>query len=87
MRALSPSMRHTAQLLLTNKQGGPLAQMCITQKLPVMWKILGAVVVHTAAVLFSNSGRRSLLPFINMLTNPAALDVSACMIQAAQGSP
>lgn len=69
-------MLHTARLLLTNKQGGTLAQMCITPDLPAMCKTLGSIVVHTVAVLDSNSRHHSLLPFVNMMTNPAQLAVS-----------
>ena len=69
-------MRETAHFLLSNEQGGPLAQLCVTPELPAKCKTLGAVIVHTVAVLESSSRRHILLPFINMMTNPAALAVS-----------
>lgn len=72
-------MRHMARLLLANEQGGPLAQLRVTPKLPAMCKTLGAIVIHTVAVLDSCSNRPSLLPFINMMTYPAALAVSTKM--------
>lgn len=68
-------MRQTARLLLTNEQGGPLAQLHVTPELPAMCKTLGAVVVHTVAVLESKSRQHTLLPFVNMMANPAALAV------------
>jgi hypothetical protein len=69
-------MRRTAQLLLANEQGGPLAQLRVTPELLDIYKTLRAVVVHTVAVLESSSGRQILLPFINMMASPVALAVS-----------
>ena len=69
-------MVQTAQLLLTNQQGGPLVQMTVSPALTSEFKTLGSIVVHTVAVLSSNSTYPILLPFVNMLTNPAALTVS-----------
>jgi hypothetical protein len=76
MGAFSPPMRRTAQLLLANEQGGRFSQLRVTPELPAIYKTLGAVVVHTVAVLESSSGRQILLPFINMMAGPAALAVS-----------
>lgn len=76
VKAFTPSMRQTARLLLTNQQGGPLAQMTITPTLPSECKTLGSIVLHSVAVFSSNSRYQILLPFVNMLTNPAALTVS-----------
>jgi hypothetical protein len=69
-------MRYTARLLLTNEQGGPLAQLRVTPELPAIYKTLGAVVIHTVAVLESSSRKPILLPFVNMMSDPAALVVS-----------
>lgn len=80
MKAFSSPMKQMARLLLTNKQGGPLAQMTMTQTLPAEFKTLGSVVVHTVAVLSSNSAYPILLPFVNMMTNPAVLSVSSLWI-------
>lgn len=76
MESFSPPMIQAARLLLTNAQGGPLAQMRITPELPAEFKSLGAVVIHTVAVINSYSKEHILLPFVNMLNNPAALSVS-----------
>jgi hypothetical protein len=76
MATFSLPMRQTARLLLANKQGGPLAQLCVTPELPALEKTLGAVVIHTVAVLESSSRQPILLPFVNMMSNPAALAVS-----------
>lgn len=75
MKALTPTMRQTARLLLTNKQGGPLAQFSISPQLPATYKTLGAIVVHTAAIIDSHLRLPILLPFVNMMGNPAALKV------------
>ena len=75
LKSFSPPMRIAARLLLVNKQGGPLAQMCITPELPAQYKTLGALVVHTVAVVNTHAGLPILLPFVNMLTNPGALAV------------
>lgn len=76
MKSFSPLMRQAARLLLTNQQGGPLGQMTVSPELPAECKTLGAVVVHTIAVINCNSRQDILLPFVNMLTNPAALMVN-----------
>lgn len=68
-------MLHAARCLLTNQQGGDLAQMKVSETLSSECKTLGAVVVHAIAVLLSNSEMQILLPFINMLENPASLTV------------
>ena len=76
LKAFSPPMLQVARCLLTNQQGGDLAQMKISETLSSECKTLGALVVHTIAVLFSNSKLQILLPFISMLENPASLTVS-----------
>ena len=68
-------MLHAALCFLTNRQGGDLAQMKISDTLSPEYRSLGAVVVHTIAVLFSNYEMQILQPFISMLGNPAALTV------------
>lgn len=84
VKGLSSQMLQAARLLLTNKQGGPLAQMTISPTLLSECKTLGSIVIHTASVVSSKSTCQVLLPFFNMLTNPAALTVSkqACMHSA-----
>lgn len=76
MKSFSPAMLQAARLLLTNTQGGPLAQMRITPEVPAEFKSLGALVVHTVAVMNSCAKLHILLPFVNMLNNPGALAVS-----------
>ena len=76
MKAFSSSMLHMAKLFLTNEQGGPLAQLCVTPELPAICKTLGAIIVHTVAVIELNSGQPLLLPFLNMMAYPAQLAVS-----------
>ena len=64
-----------ARLLLMNQQGGTLAQMKVSPTLPTEFKTLSSIVIHTVAILSSNSAYPILLPFWNMLVNPAALAV------------
>lgn len=80
MKSFSPLMLQAARRYLTNKQGGPLAQMRIGPELPSECQMLGAVVVHTFSVISCNSRRAVLQPFVNMTTNPAALAVSLDML-------
>ena len=70
-------MCQTARLLLANEQGGPLAQLHVTPELPALCKTLGAIVIHTVAVLESSFQQPVLQPLVNMMANPAALAVSA----------
>lgn len=76
VKAFSPAMRRMAQLLLTNQQGGNLAQMAISPTQSPECKTVGAIVIHTVAVFSSCSTYQILLPFVNMLANPSALAVS-----------
>lgn len=68
-------MKEVAKILLTNKQGGPLAQMTICPGLSSECYTVSTIVVHSAAVFSSVSTCQFLLPFFNMLTNPGALTV------------
>ena len=76
LKAFSPPMLQAARCLLTNQQGGDLAQMKISETLNSECKTQGAVVVHTIAVLLSHSKMEVLYPFIKMLENPASLMVN-----------
>ena len=76
MKAFSGLMRQAARFYLTNKQGGPLAQMNLTPETPLACKTLATVVVHTVSVILSNNRNPVLFPFFNMMTNPGALAVS-----------
>ena len=68
-----------ARSLVANEQGGPLAQLTISPRQPLQHRTLGAIVVHTAAVLFCRQRVEILQPFVNMLNNPAALVVSVSL--------
>lgn len=80
LKSFSPPMRQAARLLIANEQGGPLGQMRISPDVPAEWKTLGSIVIHTVAVLNSNSRSHLILPFVNMLNNPASLTVSILML-------
>ena len=69
-------MRWMARALVANAQGGTMAQLCVAPSQPLQCRTLAALVVHAAAVFFSKPGNQMLLPFINMLINPAVLVVS-----------
>lgn len=75
VNAFSPLMRQLARFLLTNQQGGPLAQMTITPALPSEFKTLCSIVIHSVAIFGCNSTYGILLPFVQMLYDPAALNV------------
>ena len=68
-----------AKLILHNEQGSPIAQMKIRPGLTPESKIIGAIAVHTAIVISSRAHLPVLLPFLNMLNHPAALNVSLCL--------
>ena len=70
-------MKKLGRLLLHNKQAGPLAQMTVSPTQSHENQILTSIVVHTAAIVLSNQNRNILLPFVNMMCNPATLAVSS----------
>ncbi len=72
----NPLICKLAQLFLRNEQGSPLRQMKVRPGLTPECKTLGAIVVHTAVAISSNLSQPFILPFVSMLTNPAALAVS-----------
>ncbi len=76
MKPLRAPMRQAARCFLTNDQGGNLAQMRMTPALPLSYKSLSAIVIHASAVILCNSQYPILLPFANMILNPATLAVS-----------
>lgn len=76
-KLLSNELRFTARALLANQQGGRvLEQMVVSPRQPIQCKIILGVVVHAAAVLFGRQKLHILLPFVNILNNPAALNVT-----------
>ena len=74
---LSNELRFMARALLANQQGGGiLEQMVVSPQQPLHCKIILGVVVHAAAVFSGRQKVDILLPFVNMLNNPAALNVT-----------
>ena len=69
-------MQWTARSLIANEQGGPFPLLSVATPQPPKCRTLTALVVHTAAVLFSRQKLEVLWPFLNMLTDPAKLAVS-----------
>ncbi len=63
-------------LLLANHQGGTLVHMAASPNQAGLHKTLTGLVVHTVTVLLSRANAELLLPFINMINNPTALEVS-----------
>ena len=76
LKQINSPMRQAARRYLTNDQGGTLAQMRMTPELPLSCKTLSTIVVHATTVILCNREYPILLPFANMLLNPAALLVS-----------
>ena len=72
----SDELRLTARALLANQQGGSvLEQMFVSPQQPLQYRTILGVVVHAAAVFFGRQKVDILLPFVNMLNNPALLKV------------
>lgn len=75
-KQLTNELRLTARALLANQQGGMvLNQMSATPQQPLRCTAIMGVVVHTALVFFGRQEVNMLLPFVNILSNPAALNV------------
>lgn len=75
-KLFSNELRSIAKALLTNEQGGKiLEQMTVSPQQPLQCRTILGVVVHTAAVFFGQQKIAILLPFVNILSNPAALNV------------
>ena len=65
-----------ARALLANQQGGRvLEQMSVSPRQPLQYRTILGIVVHAAAVFFGRQKLHILLPFLNILNNPAALNV------------
>ena len=63
------------RLLVANEQAVPLAQMTVSPQQPAFCRTLGGIVVHTVSVIMNKVSVDLLLPFVNMLNNPAVLKV------------
>ena len=72
----SPEVMHTMRLLLGNQQGRTLAQITVSPDQPTLCQMLSGIVVHTVSVVLNRTRVNLLLPFVNMLNNPSALEVS-----------
>lgn len=74
---LSNELRFTARALLANQFGGKvLEQMLVSPQQLIQHKSILGIVVHAAVVFFGRQKVNLLLPFINILNNPAALNVN-----------
>ena len=74
---MSNEQRFTARALLANQQGGRvLEQMSVSPQQPLQCRTILGVVVHATTVFFNKQAVGVLLPFVNILNNPAALNVS-----------
>ena len=72
---------HVLELLISNEQGGneqggPLAQLTASPHQPSLCRTLSGIVVHCVAVILSRTNVDLLQPFLNMLTNPTAIEVN-----------
>ena len=76
LSAMNGEVKVIGRMLIANEQGRNLASLIVKPKQPKHFRNLAALVVHAAVVLSSNAGNPLLLPFINMLQNPAVLKVS-----------
>ena len=79
----SNELRLMARALLANQQGGRvLQQMYVSPEQPLKCQTILGVVVHSAAVFIKRRNVDILLPFVNMLGNPAVLNVCGDTIQS-----
>ncbi|XP_064404373.1 E3 ubiquitin-protein ligase RNF213-like isoform X3 [Halichondria panicea] len=72
--SISTDLLHVLRLLLANRQSGTLVQMVASPYQAGLHRTLTGLVVHTVTVLLSRANTELLLPFINMINNPAALE-------------
>jgi len=73
---LSPEMLPMSRLFLTNAQGGPLDQMKMTPDASQSCQVLSIIVTHAVTVLMNRKNCSILQPFVNMMSNVAALQAS-----------
>ena len=72
---MNNEMKIMGRMLIANEQGRNLASLNVVPKQSKHIRNLAALVVHTGVVFTSKMGNMLLLPFINMLQNPAKLNV------------
>ena len=61
---------------MSNEQGGPFAALQVSAGQPGSHRTLGAVVVHTAATLFSQRNVDLLYPLVALLSTPGDMAVN-----------
>ena len=69
-------MKVMARKLVSNEQGGPLAALQVSAGQTASQQSLGALVVHTVAVLTSRTGLHLLQPLVTLLNAPGNMAVS-----------
>ena len=80
MATLSPEMLPVTRLFLTNAQGGPLLEMKITPTLSQSCQVLSMIVVHSVSVLLNRKNYSILQPFVDMMSNAAALQARCSVL-------
>ena len=73
---LSHDLMYLSRLLLSNQQDGPLAQLTVSPDQPPLCRTLSGIVIHCVSVMLSRTSVNLLQPFLYMLNNPSALEVS-----------
>ena len=81
---LSTNLKRVLRLLLGNQQGGPLAQLEVVPHQSSLCRTLSGIIVHSVSVILSRSDVDLLLPFLNMLNNPTAIEVSCGLFYVRQ---
>ena len=74
---LFTNLKHVLRLLLGNQQGGPLPQLKVVPHQSSLYRTLSGIIVHSVSVILNKSDVNLLLPFLNMLNNPTAIEVSS----------
>ena len=69
-------MKVMARKLVSNEQGGPLAALQVSAGQTSSQQSLGALVVHTVAVLASKTSLHLLQPLVTLLIAPGNMAVS-----------
>ena len=78
IKLFTPEMLRISRCFLANEQGGSLFQMKIRPGLSQSYQASTLIVAHTVSVLVSRKKYSIFHPFVNMMSNAAALHVSLC---------
>lgn len=78
LSGMNSEMKRIGRMLIANEQGRNLASLSVTPKQSKHLRNLAALVIHATVVFTSKKDNDLLLPFINMLQNPAALKARSC---------